>query len=84
MFVVSCVVYAFRLKPARGEGGIVGGRSMPVAAEGGRMQVAGLVGTTLGLSRDKQSRESTTNAHDWVWLGKRVPMYLLRTAIGTM
>lgn len=38
-------------------------------AEGGRIQVAGLVGTTLGLARDKSSRESTTNAHDWVWLG---------------
>ncbi|RVE54865.1 hypothetical protein evm_000632 [Chilo suppressalis] len=67
VFVVSCVVYAFRLKPVRAEGG---GRTMPNMAEGGRMQVAGLVGTTLGISREKTSSESTTNAHDWVWLGR--------------
>ncbi|CAH2074200.1 unnamed protein product, partial [Iphiclides podalirius] len=70
VFVVSCVVYASRLKPASADGGVVGGRSMPAVAEGGRIQVAGLVGTTLGLSRDKPSSESTTNAHDWVWLGR--------------
>ncbi|XP_068629568.1 transmembrane protein 132E isoform X2 [Battus philenor] len=70
VFVVSCVVYASRLKPATVEGGIGGGRSLPAVAEGGRLQVAGLVGTTLGLARDKPSTESTTNAHDWVWLGR--------------
>ncbi|XP_013182085.1 PREDICTED: transmembrane protein 132B [Papilio xuthus] len=70
IFVVSCVVYASRLKPANTELGIGGGRSLPAVAEGGRLQVAGLVGTTLGLARDKPSRESTTNAHDWVWLGR--------------
>ncbi|KAL0893775.1 hypothetical protein ABMA27_013911 [Loxostege sticticalis] len=70
VFVVSCVVYAFRLKPARAEVVGGGGRALPAVAEGGRLQVAGLVGTTLGLARDKQSRESTTNAHDWVWLGR--------------
>lgn len=43
---------------------------MAAVAEGGRLQVAGLVGTTLGLAREKPSRESTTNAHDWVWLGR--------------
>lgn len=64
------MVYASRLKPASADGGISGGRSMPAVAEGGRIQVAGLVGTTLGLARDKPSRESTTNAHDWVWLGE--------------
>ncbi|CAG5012540.1 unnamed protein product [Parnassius apollo] len=70
VFVVSCVVYASRLKPASADGGISGGRSLPAVAEGGRLQVAGLVGTTLGLSKEKPSRESTTNAHDWVWLGR--------------
>ncbi|XP_059054238.1 transmembrane protein 132E [Achroia grisella] len=70
VFVVSCVVYASRLKPVGTEGGTAIGRSMPAMAEGGRLQVAGLVGTTLGLARDKPSRESTTNAHDWVWLGR--------------
>ncbi|KAG6450078.1 hypothetical protein O3G_MSEX006376 [Manduca sexta] len=70
VFVVSCVVYASRLKPAGTEGGGGVCRKMPALAEGGRLQVAGLVGTTLGLARDKPSRESTTNAHDWVWLGR--------------
>lgn len=70
VFVVSCVVYAARMKPARAEGGVAGGRLMPSVVEGGRLQVAGLVGTTLGLAREKPNRESTTNAHDWVWLGK--------------
>lgn len=71
MFVVSCVVYASRLKPANADGGTGGVcRKIPTLSEGGRLQVAGLVGTTLGLAREKPSRESTTNAHDWVWLGK--------------
>lgn len=68
--MVSCVVYASRLKPAGVDNGMTGGRSMPGIAEGGRLQVAGLVGTTLGLAREKPNRESTTNAHDWVWLGE--------------
>ncbi|XP_045784546.1 transmembrane protein 132E [Maniola jurtina] len=70
VFVVSCVVYAYRLKPANAEANNGNARSMPAVAEGGRLQVAGLVGTTLGLARDKPPRESTTNAHDWVWLGR--------------
>lgn len=63
------MVYASRLKPALSDTTIAGGRKMAAVAEGGRLQVAGLVGTTLGLAREKPSRESTTNAHDWVWLG---------------
>lgn len=71
--MVSCVVYATRVKPSGGERIGGGTRGVPAGvAEGGRLQVAGLVGTTLGLARDKPSRESTTNAHDWVWLGKRL------------
>ncbi|XP_013186597.2 transmembrane protein 132E [Amyelois transitella] len=70
VFVVSCVVYASRLKPVGAESSPGGARGLPALAEGGRLQVAGLVGTTLGLARDKQTRDSTTNAHDWVWLGR--------------
>ncbi|XP_026330069.1 transmembrane protein 132B [Hyposmocoma kahamanoa] len=70
VFVVSCVVYAARMKPMRTEGGVAAGRLMPSVVEGGRLQVAGLVGTTLGLAREKPNKESTTNAHDWVWLGR--------------
>lgn len=79
--MVSCVVYAARMKPARAEGGAAGGRLMPSVVEGGRLQVAGLVGTTLGLAREKPNRESTTNAHDWVWLGKKDISLLLDTFI---
>lgn len=47
--------------------------SMPLQPIGdtGKIQVAGLIGTTLGIGRDnrKSPRESSTNAHDWVWLG---------------
>ncbi|XP_039747216.1 transmembrane protein 132E [Pararge aegeria] len=70
VFVVSCVVYAYRLKPANAETNNGNNRPMPAVVEGGRLQVAGLVGTTLGLAKDKPPRESTTNAHDWVWLGR--------------
>ncbi|XP_049867014.1 transmembrane protein 132E isoform X2 [Pectinophora gossypiella] len=70
VFVVSCVVYASRLKPTGEVGAVTGARAIPGVAEGGRLQVAGLVGTTLGLAREKPNRESTTNAHDWVWLGR--------------
>ncbi|XP_052737744.1 transmembrane protein 132E [Bicyclus anynana] len=70
VFVVSCVVYAYRLKPANADTNNGNARPMPAVAEGGRLQVAGLVGTTLGLAKDKPPRESTTNAHDWVWLGR--------------
>nr|XP_021189588.1 transmembrane protein 132E isoform X1 [Helicoverpa armigera] len=74
VFVVSCVVYASRVKPTGGERAISGNRGGPTGvAEAGRLQVAGLVGTTLGLARDKPSRESTTNAHDWVWLAFNFP-----------
>ncbi|XP_041976905.1 transmembrane protein 132E isoform X2 [Aricia agestis] len=59
VFVVSCVVYAYRLKPAEGGGGVVAPGAR--AAEGGRLQALGL--------RDRP-RDSTTNAHDWVWLGR--------------
>lgn len=63
-------MYATRVKPSGAERIGGGARGPAGVAEGGRLQVAGLVGTTLGLARDKPNRESTTNAHDWVWLGK--------------
>ncbi|XP_072943477.1 transmembrane protein 132E isoform X2 [Epargyreus clarus] len=52
VFVVSCVVYASRLKP--GEAGEARAEPRPAAP----------------APRDKPVRESTTNAHDWVWLGR--------------
>ncbi|XP_038215415.1 transmembrane protein 132E isoform X1 [Zerene cesonia] len=69
VFVVSCVVYAYKLKRVNSPGGGVC-RNSPGATESGRLQVTNLVGTTLGLAKEKPLRESTTNAHDWVWLGR--------------
>lgn len=80
IFVVSCVVYASKFKPI-GPEAITGlGPAMPLQPIGdtGKIQVAGLIGTSLGIGRDnrKPPRESTTNAHDWVWLGNFLKIYL--------
>lgn len=54
--MVSCVVYASKFKPA--EVGIDGMRAAPVSSNN-------------NSARDnRKPRETTTNAHDWVWLGK--------------
>ncbi|XP_050344911.1 transmembrane protein 132E isoform X1 [Nymphalis io] len=64
VFVVSCVVYAYRLKPAGAEGAAgAGGAGCAESARAAPL-------TTLALARDKPARDSTTNAHDWVWLGR--------------
>lgn len=73
--MVSCVVYASKFKPLGPEAMTGVGPAMPLQPMGdsGKIQVAGLIGTSLGIGRDnnrKPPRESTTNAHDWVWLGK--------------
>ncbi|XP_061383404.1 LOW QUALITY PROTEIN: transmembrane protein 132E [Danaus plexippus] len=66
VFVVSCVVYAYRLKPApeAGAGTKMGGSPL---SGGGNVRPAV---TTALASEGKPVRESTTNAHDWVWLGR--------------
>ncbi|XP_074036217.1 transmembrane protein 132C dtn isoform X2 [Leptinotarsa decemlineata] len=58
VFVVSCVVYASKFKPI--EAGVTAGiRPSPVNP------------TSLVIHREpRKPRESTTNAHDWVWLGR--------------
>lgn len=57
VFVVSCVVYASKFRP------------VPIDAINGEIQERDVLG--LGLLREpKKTRESTTNAHDWVWLGR--------------
>lgn len=58
MFVVSCVVYASKFKPV--DVGIEGMRAAPVS-----------MGGNISIQREtRKPRETTTNAHDWVWLGK--------------
>ncbi|XP_055390024.1 transmembrane protein 132E [Condylostylus longicornis] len=59
VFVISCVVYASKFRPITIESGLdnVGGAKDLLS--------------TSGLLRDsRKPRESTTNAHDWVWLGR--------------
>lgn len=62
VFVISCVVYASKFRPAMIESGLdpltgVGKGNGNGAAGGGGF-------------RDVRLKESTTNAHDWVWLGR--------------
>ncbi|RZC37691.1 transmembrane protein 132B-like [Asbolus verrucosus] len=58
VFVVSCVVYASKFKAE--EGGIAPGvRAAPVNP-----------GSLVIHRESRKPRETTTNAHDWVWLGR--------------
>ncbi|XP_017054916.1 transmembrane protein 132E isoform X3 [Drosophila ficusphila] len=59
VFVISCVVYASKFRPAMIESGLD-----PLSAGKG----SGSSGS--GGFRDVRLKESTTNAHDWVWLGR--------------
>ncbi|XP_063707081.1 transmembrane protein 132E [Culicoides brevitarsis] len=57
VFVVSCVVYASKFKP------------VPIEAVNGDDGERDVLG--LGVLREmKKGRDSTQNAHDWVWLGR--------------
>ncbi|XP_017768079.1 PREDICTED: transmembrane protein 132D isoform X2 [Nicrophorus vespilloides] len=55
VFVVSCVVYASKFKPS--DVAIEGLKATPISTAG------------VGFNQRKP-RETTTNAHDWVWLGR--------------
>lgn len=56
---MSCVVYASKFKPVEAGMGIGGLRAAPVNQN------------TLIIPREhRKPRETITNAHDWVWLGK--------------
>lgn len=57
VFVISCVVYASKFRPISPELGLENGNKDSF--------------TTNGILREpRRPRESTTNAHDWVWLGR--------------
>ncbi|KAJ8913830.1 hypothetical protein NQ315_003739, partial [Exocentrus adspersus] len=58
VFVVSCVVYASKFKPT--EAGIIAG-IRPSSINPGSIAIQ---------CEPHNSKESTTNAHDWVWLGR--------------
>lgn len=60
VFVISCVVYAHKFRPVTID---------MVSEEMGVRKDPPIGG--LGILREKRGpRESTTNAHDWVWLGR--------------
>ncbi|EDX00985.2 transmembrane protein 132E isoform X1 [Drosophila yakuba] len=59
VFVISCVVYASKFRPAMIESGLDPLSSGKSNSSGGS-----------GGFRDVRLKESTTNAHDWVWLGR--------------
>lgn len=63
VFVVSCVVYASRFKPVTHDIDVSNGNVVVKAGTG--------LTSSLGIQREpRRQRESTTNAHDWVWLGR--------------
>jgi transmembrane protein 132 len=80
VFVVSCVVYASKFKPqavessdhnlSGGSGGLqsLGAAVSKVTGSSGLGSIG--LGSSGHLGGRKQPRESTTNAHDWVWLGR--------------
>ena len=60
-FVVSCVVYASKFKPQQQDSSLP---SIPVL---GAVRARAAASQ---LAPGRRPRESTTNAHDWVWLGR--------------
>ncbi|KAI4500832.1 hypothetical protein M0802_004043 [Mischocyttarus mexicanus] len=65
VFVVSCVVYATKFKPQSPDSPLTGG-ALPVLSGAARARAA----ANQLASGKRPPRESTTNAHDWVWLGR--------------
>lgn len=62
VFVASCVVYASKFKPSAAE----------LDRKNGNNGDSSIIGpNSLKIMREpRRVRESTTNAHDWVWLGR--------------
>ncbi|XP_076240037.1 transmembrane protein 132C dtn isoform X2 [Calliopsis andreniformis] len=65
VFVVSCVVYASKFKPQPPDSPLARA-ALPVLSGAARARAAA---NQLASGR-RPPRESTTNAHDWVWLGR--------------
>nr|XP_012232704.1 PREDICTED: LOW QUALITY PROTEIN: transmembrane protein 132C [Linepithema humile] len=66
VFVVSCVVYASKFKPQPPDSPLNGAAIPVLSGAGARARAAA---NQLASGR-RPPRESTTNAHDWVWLGR--------------
>ncbi|XP_057335778.1 transmembrane protein 132E isoform X1 [Microplitis mediator] len=63
VFVISCVVYASKFKPHQSDSPLP---SIPML---GAVR-ARAAAASQQLASARRPRESTTNAHDWVWLGR--------------
>ncbi|XP_052132201.1 transmembrane protein 132B, partial [Frankliniella occidentalis] len=74
VFVVSCVVYASKFSPQQPLDQLAQTAPQGVGGALGRPQgVAGMTGMGVAMVKRQlqpQSRDSTTNVHDWVWLGR--------------
>ncbi|XP_046389656.1 uncharacterized protein LOC124158549 isoform X2 [Ischnura elegans] len=73
VFVVSCVVYASRFKEV-GAPGMGGNMNLGLGGGLGGSSLGGLGNGAVNMGKlgrgGGAKRESTTNAHDWVWLGR--------------
>lgn len=58
IFVVSCVVYASKFRPT----------ALDLDNKNGNGD--GIASSLKIMREPRRVRESTTNAHDWVWLGR--------------
>ncbi|KAG8035245.1 hypothetical protein G9C98_001735 [Cotesia typhae] len=63
VFVISCVVYASKFKPHQSDS------PLPNIPMLGAVR-ARAAAASQQLASARRPRESTTNAHDWVWLGR--------------
>uniref|UniRef100_A0A1B0FGG5 Transmembrane protein 132E n=1 Tax=Glossina morsitans morsitans TaxID=37546 RepID=A0A1B0FGG5_GLOMM len=59
VFIISCVVYASKFKPANVDSGLDRGKIVKGSLNGNDF-----------LQEPRFIKETTTNAHDWVWLGR--------------
>lgn len=67
VFVVSCVVYASKFKPQAVSSPDSPPETVPLSATGKNISNGSSAGVMMGR---RQPQEPTTNAHDWVWLGR--------------
>ncbi|XP_047106144.1 transmembrane protein 132E [Schistocerca piceifrons] len=89
VFVVSCVVYASKFKPLTPmEAATLGARGPALGAAGGSSGASSSGAACLGAAGGagaagggppKGQEPTTTNAHDWVWLGRAT---LERASVG--
>lgn len=78
VFVASCFVYASKFRSVGGTGlaggrlqlGEIGGIVAGPQETAGLDVLTGIAGGKMMMRDPRRKRESTQNAHDWVWLGR--------------